>query len=192
MFGVGLNREMQWWESEGGIGFLKRVGLREGWSIAEFGCRVGHYVIPAAKLVGESGKVLAIDKDKAALKSVRKRCSQEGLDNVDIIETEGELEIPAGDGQLDAVLLYDVLHIIEDMETLVCESRRVLRDGGLLSVYPTHYEGAHPKHHFKGVRLEEIIGKIEKCGFNLENHFTDRLSHFDHLKKDEVFNFVRI
>jgi ubiquinone/menaquinone biosynthesis C-methylase UbiE len=186
-----LNSEMKWWENEGGIEFLKKVGIKPGWMLAEFGCRVGHYVIPAAKLVGQTGKVLAIDENSEALDTVRQRCRQENLDNVEIIETSGELEIPTEDFQLEAVLLYDVLHCIEDMETLVCEARRVLKDNGLLSVYPTHYEGANPKLHFQGVELETILNRIRNCGFEQKEHLCGKVSHFDHLKEDDIYNFVK-
>ena len=49
---VSANHQMEWWEREGGLKFLRKIGLRSGQKILDFGCRVGHYTIPAAQVVG--------------------------------------------------------------------------------------------------------------------------------------------
>jgi ubiquinone/menaquinone biosynthesis C-methylase UbiE len=190
MSGIDLNKEMKWWENQGGIDFLKRIGIKQGFKIADFGCRIGHYVIPAAKLVKNEGKVIAVDKDAESLKKLQKRAKQENLNNIEIVETAGELKIPVDDNSMDAVLLYDVMHLIEDMEKLICDAKRALKSKALLSVYPSHYENANPKQYFKGVSLDQIIEKIEKCGFSQKERFSAKISHFDHLKEDEIFNFT--
>ena len=54
---------MKQWETAIGVLFLKRVGLRQGQTVIDFGARVGHYTIPAAKVVGPRfGEKLYIQK----------------------------------------------------------------------------------------------------------------------------------
>ena len=51
------NNQMEWWERDTGLKFLKEIGLKYGQRVLDFGCRVGHYTIPAAKVVGNKGIV---------------------------------------------------------------------------------------------------------------------------------------
>jgi len=53
--------------------------VNEGQIIVDFGCGYGSYTIPAAKMVGEKGKVYALDKNKKALDTVMKKAEAQGL-----------------------------------------------------------------------------------------------------------------
>ena len=48
---------------------LQNYGIKENLSILDFGCGRGNYTIRAAQIVGENGKVYAIDEDKTKLNS---------------------------------------------------------------------------------------------------------------------------
>ena len=41
---------------------IRKLGLKEGQKILDYGCGIGSYTFPAAKLVGEKGRVYALDK----------------------------------------------------------------------------------------------------------------------------------
>jgi len=43
------------------LNILEEVGIKPGFHVLDFGCGPGSYIIPLAKLVGESGKVYAMD-----------------------------------------------------------------------------------------------------------------------------------
>ncbi|MBD3207512.1 methyltransferase domain-containing protein, partial [Candidatus Bathyarchaeota archaeon] len=58
---------------------LKRIGLGEGHHFADIGCGYGFFSIPAAKIVGEKGKVYAVDKNPEAISIVKKRLNKESL-----------------------------------------------------------------------------------------------------------------
>ena len=40
---------------------LIRLGLKQGDIVADIGCGIGYFTIPAANIVGDSGKVFAMD-----------------------------------------------------------------------------------------------------------------------------------
>lgn len=40
---------------------LIRLGLHEGDTMADIGCGIGYFTIPASKIVGDSGKIFAMD-----------------------------------------------------------------------------------------------------------------------------------
>ena len=58
---------MKKWEREEGVKFLKKIGIKTGQTVLDFGARVGHYSIPAAiavereKLCSEIHRVLKQD-----------------------------------------------------------------------------------------------------------------------------------
>ena len=43
---------------------LKKIGIQKNQIVLDFGCRSGNYTIPTAKIVGEEGKVYAVDKER--------------------------------------------------------------------------------------------------------------------------------
>ena len=43
---------------------LRRIGIKKGQTVLDFGCGYGAYTIPVAEIVGEQGRVYALDKDK--------------------------------------------------------------------------------------------------------------------------------
>jgi precorrin-6B methylase 2 len=64
---ISMKSDVKMWLKKDGEGFLKSIGIREGQVILDFGCGEGHYTIPAAKVVGEKGKIYAIDRDEDVL-----------------------------------------------------------------------------------------------------------------------------
>jgi ubiquinone/menaquinone biosynthesis C-methylase UbiE len=56
--------------------------LRSGMTFADIGCGDGFFSILAAKKVGATGKVFAVDVDPIAVKRLREKAKTEGLSNV--------------------------------------------------------------------------------------------------------------
>lgn len=40
---------------------LRKLGIKEGEIIADIGCGIGYFTLPASKMVGEKGKIYAMD-----------------------------------------------------------------------------------------------------------------------------------
>ena len=91
------------------IEVLERIGIRKGQTVLDFGCGYGTYTIPAAKILGEQGRVYALDKDKEALDEMMQKAGLGGLKNIEKMETSGKLEIELTNESVDVVLLFDVL-----------------------------------------------------------------------------------
>jgi len=121
------------------LDMLKQIGISRGHTVLDFGCGYGAYTIPVAEIVGEQGRVYALDKDKEALDSLMHRGELVGLNNIDRMETSGELEIGLTDESVDVVLLFDVFHSFYfpqavDRRRLLGEIRRVMKPSAFLSI----------------------------------------------------------
>jgi len=105
----------------------------------DFGCGGGNYTIPAAKIIGNEGKIYAVDEDGYKLKDLQEKAKSANLHNMEIIRTSGELNFGFEDGAFDVVLLYDIFWYFSlqspELSELLKEVYRVLKPDGLVSVY---------------------------------------------------------
>ena len=163
---------------------LQQIGLRRGQTILDFGCGSGTYTIPAAKIVGEQGRVYALDKDNEALNELMQKAKLAGLENIEAMKTSGKLEVELTDESVDAVLLFDVFHSYyfsqtRDREKLLGEIYRVMKPSAFISVWPKHMES-------------EAEGEIKSVNFHLEKEFFETLIHDDKdLEMGKILNFKK-
>lgn len=185
--------EMESWESGKGMAFLKRIGVRRGQTVADFGARVGHYVIPASRLVGGQGRVYAFDRDSDALAELERKEAVREADNIITIKTAGETELDLADQSVDVFLLYDVLHLLpaSSRRALYQEVLRVLKASGFLSLYPKHVIDDDPGHHFSNLTAEDVGREVRMGGFVFRDKVCATLSHDDTLVRGCVWNFVK-
>jgi len=182
---------MEWWEKNGGVRFLKGIGLRSCQKILDFGCRVGHYTVPAAKVVGNEGIVYAVDKESEALNELSSKLTTHHLTNVIVKKTSGLMKLPLESRVIDVVLLYDVLHYFgtDERRKLYHEIFRVLKQSGLLSVYPKHTAEDNPLMELIHLSSTDIEREIQSSGFQFERQYCGIISHDDELSKGCVLNF---
>jgi len=148
---------------------LKEVGIKAGFYILDYGCGPGSYTIPAAQLVGDSGKVYALDIQPLAVKQVQSAANKRNLNNIQTILSDCATGLP--DDSLDVVLLYDTFHSLGEPDKVLAELHRVLKPDGILSFNDHHME--------KGEK--DIISTVTGKGL------------FKLLRKDEkVYNFSKI
>jgi len=115
---------------------VAKLRLREGEIVVDFGSGVGSYVIPAAKRVGQTGKVYAIDIQQDLLVNVRDRAREAGLSNVETIWAD--VEKPHGskleDSFADAAIVSNILFQSEKKDEILKEVKRILKPHGRLLV----------------------------------------------------------
>jgi len=97
--------------------------------VADFGSGSGHYTLAASELVGESGKVYAIDIQQALLKKVKDLSRTEHRTNIEVLW--GDLEKQGGsklrENSMDVVIVANILFQIEDKKVFCEEVLRVLK-----------------------------------------------------------------
>lgn len=112
---------------------LTTFGIAEGMVVSDLGCGTsGHFVFPAARMVGPNGKVYAVDILKSALAGIESRRKLEGATNVEEvwadIEVYGGTKIP--EGSADRAILVNV----RAKPGMMKEAWRELKSGGELLV----------------------------------------------------------
>ena len=102
--------------------------LDDEWTVGDLGCGTGQLSEALAPFVR---RVVAVDSSRAMLTAARKRL--DGLPNVEL--RQGELEsLPVKAHELDAALLFLVLHYTVDPARVLAEAKRALKPGGRLLV----------------------------------------------------------
>ena len=148
------------------MNILKGVGITPGFTVLDYGCGPGGYITATAELVGESGKIYALDIHPLAIRKVRNIASKRRLTNVETICSDCKTGLP--DKSVDVALLYDILHSLSKPDEVLGELHRVLKPNGILSF---------SDHHMKE---NEIISKVTDKGL------------FKLLRKGErAYNFIK-
>jgi ubiquinone/menaquinone biosynthesis C-methylase UbiE len=112
-------------------------GVTEGIVVADFGCgTLGHYIFPAAHMVGATGKVYAVDILKSVLESIESRIKLEAVGNVVVVRGDLEREhgVPLADGIIDVGLLVNNLFMTKQLDALISECARMLKPGGTMVI----------------------------------------------------------
>jgi ubiquinone/menaquinone biosynthesis C-methylase UbiE len=186
-----MNEEMERWESKEGVEFLRKAGIRENHIVLDFGCGVGHYTIPAARILASTGFVYAVDKEQQAVSKLRRKAQANNLKNIKVMKASGQIKLGFESESIDIVLFYDVLHYFgkEDRKKLYQEAFRVLKQDGLLSAYPKHTLKDDPIRQFRELNLNDVKQEIEDSDFYFEEKYCGIISHDDSLNQGCVWNF---
>jgi len=119
------------------VKLLEQAGIRTGMTVADFGCgTLGHYVFPAAQMVGPNGKVYAIDILKSVLNSIEGRKKIENALNIETVwgdlETINGISLP--DNCLDIGLIINNLFMSTQKEAMVKECTRMIKTDGVMII----------------------------------------------------------
>ena len=134
--------------------------LRPGMTVLDIGCAMGFFTIPAARMVGGKGRVIAVDLQPKMIDALKRRLKRRGLlDRVDA-RVCGKTDLGIGDldGRIDFVLAIHVVHEVPDKGRLFAELFRSLRPGGQLLF-------AEPKGHVSADELDQSVAEAIKAGF---------------------------
>lgn len=112
---------------------LKKLELHDGAIVADIGCGIGYFTLPAAELVGSQGKVYALDVSDEMLEETRKTAIEKGYSNIELIKSV-EYDLVLEDGTVTYCFICNVLHEITDLKRFVKELRRILKDQGKLVI----------------------------------------------------------
>jgi len=112
---------------------LALAGIQVGQVVLDVGSGPGHDALAAARLVGETGRVIGVDMTPAMLERARRAAADEGLRHVEFRQGDAE-RLPAEDVSVDWVISNCVVNLVPDKNRAFAEIFRVLKPGGRFSI----------------------------------------------------------
>ncbi|NJD10023.1 MAG: methyltransferase domain-containing protein [Gemmatimonadetes bacterium] len=143
--------------------------VQPGETVADIGCGLGYFTIGLARLVGERGRVLAIDVQPQMIARARRRAERRRL------AERVTFRVCAPDrlglaGPLDFALAFWMVHEVRDQAGLLAEVRAALGPGGRLLVVA-------PKLHVSDAALAATRERALAAGFAVRSGPAVRLSN---------------
>ncbi len=152
--------------------------VREGMTVLEPGPGMGFFTLELARLVGPTGRVLAVDIQPRMLASLRRRAARAGLANrVDIrVVPPDTLGLADLADSVDFTPAIAVVHELPNVERFFTEVAEASKPGAGLLI-------AEPTGHVRTGDFEAQLQAATRAGFVLEARPSIRRSHAGFLRK---------
>lgn len=135
--------------------------INEGDTVVDIGCGPGFFTVEMARMVGEKGRVFAVDLQPEMLAKLRKKIENSSLakrivchnctkDSLDMDQTESA----------DFVLAYYMIHETPDPEHLLTEVKALLKKGGKFLI-------VEPKFHVSEAFFQDMAKTARKIGYKI-------------------------
>jgi ubiquinone/menaquinone biosynthesis C-methylase UbiE len=150
---------------------LKSLNVKPGQTVCDMGCGNGFYTLQLARLVGENGRVLAVDIQPEMLHLLDERAKAEQIANVEpILGTPIDPKLPAG--SVDLILLVDVYHEFSHPEHMLKAMRRALKPTGRIALAEFRLEDPNvPIKLLHKMSKKQILKEFPPNGFKLVDEF---------------------
>lgn len=151
---------------------MEGLSLRKGDTVADFGCGSGAYVFAASKIVGDRGKVFAVDIHKEILEKIDREAEKMNIINIDTLLANIENKVQIESLSCDAIILSNILGELYDFDNILAEIKRILKPDGILLVVDWK-EKDHVLSLKRGniVAEEKIIAILAHHKFSIKKHF---------------------
>ncbi|MBZ5653416.1 MAG: class I SAM-dependent methyltransferase [Acidobacteriia bacterium] len=136
------------------------LGIGPRKTVADIGAGSGWFTVRAAKRVGDTGTVYAVDINPEAIRYISSRIRKENVRNVKPIL--GRPDNPLLPEQVDAVLLLKTYHEVAQPITLLRNLRASLVPGAKVGVIDRNGDGEN-----HGVARDIVIREANEAGYQL-------------------------
>lgn len=156
---------------------MNTLGIVPGKAVADIGAGSGWFTVRAARRVGKSGLVYAIDINPEAIRYIDERALKEQLQNVKTVLGKADNPLlPAS--SVDAVLLLKTYHEVAQPVALLQNLRAALRSGAKVGIIDRNGNGED-----HGVGRDIVIREAKEAGYRL-------LQQYDFVKGDKMDYFL--
>ncbi|MCA1643502.1 MAG: class I SAM-dependent methyltransferase [Acidobacteria bacterium] len=151
--------------------------IKEGSGVADIGAGSGWFTVRAARRVGSTGAVYAVDINRDYLNYIEERAQKEGLPQVRaILGKEDDPLLPARSA--DAVLILKTYHEIAEPVRLMRNLRAALREGATVGIIDRNGRGDD-----HGLDQSVVVKEVERAGYRL-------VESYDFVKPDGMDYFL--
>ncbi len=110
-----------------------RSNVKPGQVVCDIGCGNGFYTLQLAKLVGPTGRVLAVDIQPEMLHLLDERAKEAGITNIELLQGT-QIDPKLEPGSVDLILLVDVYHEFSHPEQMLQAMRTALKPEGRIAL----------------------------------------------------------
>ncbi len=147
---------------------IRALDVRQGSSVIDLGSGAGYFALKLSSLVGERGKVFAVDLRRISLTFLWIREMLRTPHNIRIIA--GEEDNPKlPQGVADAVLICNTYHEFSQPDAMLAHAKAALRSGGRLVIVDRGPEpadvDAHREEH--AIRPQDVRDRLASGGFEV-------------------------
>ena len=140
---------------------MDTFGIKENFTVIDYGCGPGRHLKKASCLVGEKGKVYAVDVHKLAIKSVEKKIEEYDLKNVEPVLANGYFcNINAHSA--DMIYALDMFHMIKTPLPFLKELHRLLKKDGFLIIEDGHQSRNETKIKINNSKIWNVVEESKK------------------------------
>jgi len=143
---------------------LKEMLVTENMDLLDIGTGVGYFSIPASQIVGEQGKVYAVDTSKEMLEELEQRTKQKNIKNIVLIEGNNynaDIQV----NTVDYIFISNVLHEVEDKILFLTNYLKKLRPDGKIGIIEFKKieatKGPPIEHKISQEQLKEYFNKFD-------------------------------
>lgn len=137
--------------------------VKEGMTVMDYGCAMGYFSIPLAKMTGSKGIVYCVDIQEKMLANLYKRALKHNVsDVIKLLEVGNSFHPDELIEKLDFVLLFFVVHEVPDKKQLFSDLYKMLKPGGKILF-------AEPKGHVKPEGFEKSLQLAKEAGLKVSD-----------------------
>lgn len=130
--------------------------IKEGMTVLEIGCGPGFFTLDMAEMVGESGKIIAVDVQEGMLEKVKSKIAGTRFEQLITLHKCDEASIGISE-HVDFVLLFYMVHEVPDKSQLFRQLSTMLKPDGQIFV-------AEPPFHVSTARFKHMLQQAEDQG----------------------------
>src|SRR6201997_3652358 len=111
--------------------FFRDAGIAPGHRVLELGSGVGDVAMLVARIVGQSGEVVAVERDARTISRARARAADAGLHNIHFVQTD--IAEYSADSSFDAAIGRFILQFLPDPVVALSFVAKQVRPGGIVA-----------------------------------------------------------
>lgn len=172
---------------------ISRLQIGPGSTVADIGCHHGYMTFKLARVVTNTGRVFAVDVEQNKIDKVEAYAKGNNVSNV--ITIKGDYDDPKlPEGSLDAVIILDTYHEMDDHDEILGHVKASLKPGGRLLICDpiaearrnssrSEQEGRHE------LAMKFAVEDLRRAGFIIHEQ-TDRFIDRERIKGDKMWVVV--
>jgi SAM-dependent methyltransferase len=160
-------------------GVMDALSISRAKTVADIGAGSGWFTVRAAKRVGSTGEVYAVDINPEAIDYIDSRVKKEHITNVKtIVSKPDNPELPPG--SVDAVLMLKTYHEIADPVALLRNLKPALKPGARVGIIDRDGNGTD-----HGLHKSIVLQEAGQAGYRL-------LAEHDNLVTDDKMDYFLV